>query len=327
MKALSHELSHKFPIWLMRQAGRALPEYRAYRSGRKLWDLFHDTPSIVDITQMPVNILKVDAAILFSDILTVLDGLGVDYTFDEKQGPILNYQGFNPNPDAYEPIIEAIKILKKQLTVPLIGFCGAPFTLASYLIEGKTTKQFLKAKRCLYEDPSLFKKILAAVVEETARYLTLQIKAGCDALQIFDSWAHHLNPGSFDEWVVDPLRELICLLPKKRPPILLFSKASSLHLERLCMLPVEGFSVDWGIDLQKARQIVGPGRLLQGNLDPSLLFLPKKELSIKLDNLLTPRKKDPSYIFNLGHGLIPETPIASLKFMVEYVNHFSRSDS
>lgn len=306
--------SGRAPLWLMRQAGRYLPDYKIYREKASLLELFHDPQSIVQITHLPLQSLPLDAAILFSDILTVLDGLGVPYTFDP--GPKISFAGFQRKKNSYSHIKEAIIALKKQLDVPLIGFAGAPFTIASYLIEEQTTKTFLQMKRFLFTKPAEFEAMLKVITEETITYLLLQIEAGVDAIQIFDSWACHIGPAEFKRFSLPYLQQIVEKI-KPHVPIIIFAKGS--HAMAIATLKPSAISLDWSYDLPHMRGLISKEIALQGNLDPSLLYAEQSVIKEAVDRLFEKMKNEPGYIFNLGHGMLPDIPFENVQFLVNYV--------
>lgn len=302
----------------MRQAGRYLPEYRAMRRGRALLEMFHSPKTIVEVTELPLHIFPLDAAILFSDILTVFDGMSIRYDFQDEIGPVVYNSkiALLPPEEAYGHIIESIQSLKKRLSVPLLGFAGAPFTVASYLIEGKSSRDLKKTKQRLYRDPDSFKALLDTITEATITYLTTQIKAGVDAIQLFDSWAHVLNVYEFRTFCLEPMKKILASI---NIPTILFCRGSSLFAEELAALKPSCISIDWSGDLPEIRKKIPISIALQGNLDPMLLYGSQDVIVASLDRLLRGMQGDPGYIFNLGHGLLPDTPVENVKFMVDYV--------
>lgn len=320
LEALQCRNSGRPPIWLMRQAGRYLPEYQAMRRGRSLLEMFHDPKTIVEVTALPLEILHVDAAILFSDILTVLDGMQIHYDFQENVGPVVfdspEMIKSRAAEDAYPHIIQSIETLKKQLSVPLLGFAGAPFTIASYLIEKRSSRDLKKTKQWLYREPESFTKLLDQITEATIAYLKCQIKAGVDAVQLFDSWANALNVWEFREYSLKPMQKIIEALDI---PVIVFCRGSSLFAKELATLKPAAISIDWSGDLPTIRQSIPKTIALQGNLDPMLLYGSQKQIAAAIDRLLDGMTDDPGYIFNLGHGLLPDIPVKNVKFMVDYV--------
>lgn len=312
------------PIWLMRQAGRYLPEYRSLKKGRALFEMFHDTETIVEVTLLPIDILGVDGAILFSDILTVLDGLNISYDFKEGIGPVVAETSddqicrVNPN-EAYSHIIESIKLLKKELKVPLLGFAGAPFTIASYILEGKTSRDLRKTKELLYRDPIRFHELLDKITDATIDYLNCQIDAGVEAVQIFDSWANALPLEEFREFSLKYMGKIVAALKRKKVPVILFCRGSCFFAEELASLSPAAISLDWSGDLAQGRKLIHPSIAVQGNLDPMALYASPEEIGRRVDLLLNKMSGEPGYIFNLGHGLLPDIPVDHVKFLVDHV--------
>lgn len=322
LEALKCRNTGRPPIWLMRQAGRYLPEYRAMRRGRALLEMFHSPKTIVEVTELPLQILPLDAAILFSDILTVFDGMSIRYDFQEEIGPVVYESKITllPPEEAYSHIIESIQTLKKRLSVPLLGFAGAPFTIASYLIEGRSSRDLKKTKQWLYRDPDSFMALLNTITEATITYLNTQIKSGVDAIQLFDSWAHVLSIHEFRTFCLEPMKQILAAL---NIPTILFCRGSSLFAEELATLKPSCISIDWSGDLPAIRKKISPLIALQGNLDPMLLYGSQKAIAASLNRLLSRMKGEPGYIFNLGHGLLPDTPVENVRFMVDYVRRYS----
>jgi uroporphyrinogen decarboxylase len=317
------------PIWLMRQAGRYLPTYRKLKEGKSLFGMFHDTEIIVQTTLLPFEYLHLDAAILFSDILTVLDGLHIRYDFHEGTGPIVldspgSIQRIEPS-EAYTAVGEAIKILKKELKIPLLGFAGAPFTVASYLIEGKTSRDLRKTKQWMFREPESFFKLISKITQATIEYLYFQIDAGVDAVQIFDSWANALAIAEFRQASLKPMHAIVDAVKKRNIPVIVFTKGSSLFVDELNSLVPSAISLDWSGDLPRLRKKIPSSIAVQGNLDPMVLYAPREAIRDKIDYLLTHMFNDPGYIFNLGHGILPDTPLEHVQFMVDYVRAQSGS--
>lgn len=313
-QALLGKKTERPPIWLMRQAGRYLPSYRTFKEKQSLFEMFHDPKTIVEVTKLPFESLDLDAAILFSDILTVLDGLGIPYTFDP--GPKIQFSGFSKKEHAYGHIHKSIVKLKEQLTVPLLGFAGAPLTITSYLIEGETTKTFSKMKHFLFEKTTLFKDYLQRVTDETIGYLQLQVNAGVDAIQIFDSWANHLAPHEFENFSLPYLKQIVDAI-QPQVPVILFARG--MHVKALATLSPSAISVDWSYDLPLVAQTLDPQIVLQGNLDPCVLYSDHTTICKAVDRIVKPLKGRPGFIFNLGHGILPDTPFENVKYLVDYV--------
>ncbi|MEZ5315516.1 MAG: uroporphyrinogen decarboxylase [Chlamydiales bacterium] len=320
MRALQCQNFGRPPIWLMRQAGRYLPKYRAMRRGRSLLEMFHSPKTIVEVTELPIDVLNVDAAILFNDILTVFDGMSIRYDFQENIGPVVfdspNAINMRDPYDAYCYVIQAIQTLKKQLSIPLIGFAGGPFTIASYLIEKKSSQHLKKTKQLLYREPEIFLSLIEKITEATIAYLNCQVEAGVDAIQIFDSWAHVLAFSEFNHYCLKPMRDILNAIDI---PTILFCRGSSLFAPELATLHPAAISIDWNGSLPLIRKLIPQTVALQGNLDPMVLYGSQKEIASAIDRLLEGMKEDPGYIFNLGHGLLPDIPLENVKFMVDYV--------
>jgi uroporphyrinogen decarboxylase len=324
LKALRSQNDSRPPVWLMRQAGRYMPQYQAFRKNHSLFDLFHDVEKIVEITLLPVKALDVDAAILFSDILSVCDGLGIKWGFEDGRGPLLPepvqpHTIFSKKKNAYTHIESAIRELKKELKIPLLGFAGAPFTIASYLIEGGSSKDLKKTKKWLYSDPQSFHALLNQISEETISYLKVQIEAGVDGVQLFDSWAHHLDHPSFCSFSLHYMEKILRAIPEV--PVILFCRGSCFFAKELSSIKPSAISLDWSGEISIIRKEL-PQVALQGNLDPMILYASKKEIQKAVFRLLDSMKGDPGFIFNLGHGLLPDIPYENVQYLVDTVkNH------
>ncbi|NGX60545.1 MAG: Uroporphyrinogen decarboxylase [Chlamydiae bacterium] len=314
------------PIWMMRQAGRYLPEYRKLKGSRSLYEMFHDPNTIIEVTLQPIKRLHTDAAILFSDILTVLDGLGVSYEFQEGIGPVVAPfsppLSLRPPHETYAPITHAIKELRNALPVPLLGFAGAPFTVACYLIEGKTSHDQKKTKQMLMRDPQGFSKLLDVITEATIAYLQEQVNAGVQAIQLFDSWANVLSLEDFRKCSLQPMEKILQAVDV---PVILFCRGSCFFAEELASIKPAGISLDWSGEIAEIRKRVGPGITLQGNLDPMVLYGSKQEIAKRVDPILESMEGDPAFIFNLGHGLLPDIPVENVEFLVDYVHNHARA--
>lgn len=332
LDALRGENRARPPIWLMRQVGRYMPSYRAIRQKNSFLDLCHQPELIVKVTRLAIDEFDMDAAILFSDILLLLEGLGFPVHFQESLGPIIDNALASPSelhrivPQQIEGnlpfLAPAIQELKKGLMVPLIGFTGAPFTLASYLIEGRTSKTFSLTKRWAYQDPESFDKLIRLIEEATIILLKMQIKAGCDVVQLFDSWAYTLTKPHFEKWSVAPLKRIAAALKPYGVPLIYFCKGSSFRASMLDNTGIDALSVDAWRPIKEIRNEL-PKLTLQGNLDPEALYLPEKHLEQEVNNLLHSMKGDPSFIFNLGHGILPDIPYQNVAKVVSMVKNSS----
>jgi uroporphyrinogen decarboxylase len=330
LKALRCENSGRPPVWLMRQAGRYLPQFRAMRQRYSFLELCHKPELAAEVTKLPIDLLGFDAAILFSDILMVPEALGVGVQFENGSGPVIERPLEGPGDLKRLPrviveeklkfVADAIKLLKGELKVPLIGFCGAPFTLASYMIEGGTSRDFKKTKRWMLSDPESFHQLLQLLTEVTQDYLKMQMRAGVEVIQIFDSWAHALAYDQFREFSLHYLKQLV---KASTIPTILFCRGSSLHAKELAEADPAGISIDWNGNLSHIRHILPKTIALQGNLDPDILSAPAATVRREAKKLLDSMRGDPGYIFNLGHGITPEVPVDNVKILVETVQTYA----
>lgn len=323
------------PIWIMRQAGRYLPEYQQVRGEVDFLTLCKTPELAAKVTIQPVDVLGVDAAILFSDILIPAEAMGLELKFIEGQGPVLSptirdkhavseLKSIDPKKDV-PFVLETIKILREELKdrVPLIGFSGAPFTLATYMIEGGSTKSFFYTKRFMYENPTVFKELMNKLCSVTLSYLSAQIEAGVQAVQMFDTWAGILHADEYQRFVLPFVQRIFDYLKSCGVPRIYFALDSYHLLHVISQIDCEVFGIDWRIDLDKAVEILGEDRVVQGNLDPCALFLEDKELEKKVKDILKAGSKAKSHIFNLGHGVLPNIPAERVKFLVDLVHKLS----
>lgn len=316
----------KPPVWLMRQAGRYLPEYRALRQRYSLLTMFRQPDLITEVTQLPIDKLGVDAAILYSDILILFDAMGVEWDVIPTEGPVVQTPltmlpkvSLDPVHEKLHFALEGIARLKKSLDVPLIGFCGGPFTIASYWIEGRSSRDFAKVKRWLYGDPTSFSTLLAQIAARAADFVEAQIQAGADAIQIFDTWAGILTPAQVRTFILPSLAPIVDRVKQHGKPIILFGKGSAALAPLLAELRPTALSLDWQCDMTTMRQNF-PNLVLQGNLDPCALYAAPAQLKGEIDRIVIPMQSDPSFIFNLGHGILPDVPVESAQYLVDYVH-------
>ena len=321
------------PVWFMRQAGRYLPDYQKIRGRVSFLELCKTPELAAEVTMQPIDIFGFDAAILFSDILIPMEAMGLDLAFHEGKGPIFaqpvrSQQAVEalmvPVPEeSLTFVLETIRLLRGRLQVPLIGFAGAPFTLATYLIEGGSSKVFLHTKKMMYQEPDLYHSLMAKITACTSAYLLAQARAGAQALQLFDSWVGILAPCDYEEFALPYVRSIITdLRAATDVPIIYFANNGS-TLTGLTTTPgadVLGF--DWRLPIGEA--VARAGRhAVQGNLDPLALFLPKKRLEERIRAMLIEAAEARGYIFNLGHGIQPETDPTQVRIAVEAVHRFS----
>ncbi len=333
LKACRGEKTDYTPVWFMRQAGRYLPEYQEIRSKVTFLELCKKPELCTEVTLQPIDIFGFDAAILFSDILIAMEAMGLTLEFHEGRGPVfpdpVRSQAavdnlIIPDPEETMPfVMETIKLLRKELKVPLIGFSGAPFTLATYLIEGGSSKVFLETKRMAFQAPEMYHNLLSKITECTSLYLQAQARAGAQALQIFDSWAGIWAPGDFERFALPYVQSIISDLRKMTDiPIIYFANNGSTLIEHSKTAGADVLGLDWRINIRDAVKRVG-NHAVQGNLDPIALFLPKDELEKRIKRLLEDAGDAKGHIFNLGHGILPQTPPDQARIAVDAVHRFS----
>lgn len=333
LRAARGEYTDHTPVWLMRQAGRILPEYRKIRNSLSGFvELVKNPELAAEVTIQPVDILEVDAAIIFSDILVVPEAMGLPYRMVEKQGPffpdtiksesdIARLKVAAPDEDlAY--VLEAIKLTKKELNnrVPLIGFAGAPWTIFSYMVEGSGSKTFSKARRMLYKAPELSHQLLQMITESTIRYLQSQVKAGADMVQVFDSWAGILPPSQYREFSLKYISQICEAI--REVPVTVFAKGAYFALEELGRLSCETIGLDWNMDISKSKEAVGDKKTLQGNLDPCALYGSYESIQKTTRNMLDEFGFQ-RHIANLGHGVYPDISPDKVKCFVQTVKEYS----
>jgi len=330
------------PVWMMRQAGRYLPEYMAVRAeAGNFLNLCHNPKMAAEVTLQPVDIVGVDAAILFSDILVIPDEMGMDLEFIKGFGPKFNDPiesqadldrliGGKEAADKLTYVYDTIKLLRTQLdergdNKALIGFCGAPWTLATYMIEGQGTKTYNICKKMMYSNPELLHNILHEVTQVVKYYMEKQIESGIDVVQIFDSWAAAIEPGMYDEFSWKYMVEIADYLKSKYPetPIIMFPKGVASFIERgLVYGNFDVFGVDWGTPMALAKEKLGEKYVLQGNMEPCRLY--SKEATTECVESLAETMKDGRHIFNLGHGILPDVPVENAIHFVKECQRVSK---
>lgn len=335
LKACRREPVDRIPVWLMRQAGRYMPEYRAIREKHSLLDMIRDPATAAEVTMQPVRAFGVDAAIIFSDILPILEGFGLKLTFVSGRGPVIE----NPvsagdvaglpstaaaEATAFTP--QAIRLVKRELAgrTPLIGFCGAPFTLACYAIEGQSSRDYDKARRLMYGDSKAWHALMERLAHAAADYLIAQIEAGADAVQLFDSWAGLLGPDDYREYVLPYSRYVFDRLRIKHRdvPTIHFATGATGLLGELREAGGTVIGIDWRVDILEAWTKLGSGVAVQGNLDPTVLLAGKELTERRANAILQKVGGRPGFIFNLGHGVLKQTDPAVVKSLVEFVHAF-----
>jgi uroporphyrinogen decarboxylase len=330
LRACRREAVDCTPVWFMRQAGRYMAEYRALREKHSLLTLCRTPELAVEVTLQPVRSLGVDAAILFSDLLLPLTPLGIPFDFQAGEGPVIEkpvrsradidaLHAFEPRQDL-GMVLEAIRLLRRELQVPLIGFAGAPFTLASYAIEGGHSKDFARTKALLYSDPESWHRLAALLASVVADYLRAQVEAGAQALQLFDSWIGALDEADYREFALPHVRAIFDALRGIGVPLIHFGTGTGhlLAVQREAGGDVIG--VDWRTPMDAARRLLGDGVALQGNLDPTALLGPRDRLLRKVDDVLARAAGASGHVFNLGHGILPPTSPDAVRAVVEHVH-------
>lgn len=335
LKACKREPVERTPIWIMRQAGRYLPEYRAIRKKHDFLTMCKTPELAAEVTIQPVDILGVDAAIIFSDILVIPEAMGMHLEIIEGQGPVFESPVRNEEDagnlkqiDAYDDlnyVLDAISLTKKELNqrVPLIGFSGAPWTLLTYMIEGKGSKNFSNVKKLVYNNPDLAHKILYKLTDAVADYLSAQIHAGADAIQIFDTWAGILSPRDYLVFALKYVNQVIEKIKRNGEPVIYFPKGVHYRMRTTADCGADVIGVDWTIDLTKTRDKIGSKVAIQGNLDPTVLYSKPNFIRREARKVLESYGRGTGHIFNLGHGILPDINPEHAKVLVDFVKEES----
>lgn len=332
LRAARGEKTERTPVWLMRQAGRILPEYRAVREKTSGFIEMVTNPELAaEVTIQPVDILGVDAAIIFSDILVIPEAMGLPYVMEEKRGPqfpevirsaagVAKVRIAEPETDL-RYVLDAIKIVKRELNnrVPLIGFAGAPWTIFAYMVEGSGSKTFSRAKQMLYAEPALSHQLLQKITESTILYLKAQIAAGADMVQLFDSWAGILSPESYNTFALKYISDICEAITEV--PITVFAKGAFFAREGMGKLSCEVIGLDWNMDIAESRRLIGANKTLQGNLDPCVLYASYDQVKAETNKMLHAFGGQ-KHIANLGHGLYPDINPDKVKVFIETVKEF-----
>lgn len=338
IKALKNEPLDRPPVWLMRQAGRYLPEYLETRARAGSFMNLCQTPELAcEVTLQPIRRFGFDAAILFSDILTIPNAMGLELFFTEGEGPqfqkpVRSLDDIRqlPIPDPMQSlryVMDTVTLIKKSLgdTIPLIGFAGSPWTLASYMLEGKSSRDFIVSKALLYSQPQAMQLLLDKLSASVSAYLLAQIESGVDIVMLFDSWGGTLSTPAYQQFSLASMQKIIDTLRKQAPhiPIITFTKGGHLWLEQIQQTGTDAIGIDWTIDLTVARQKLGTDICLQGNLDPTLLFTNPTVVTEQVKNIIAQNNQNSGHIFNLGHGILPKTPIENVEALVAAVKSSS----
>ena len=342
LRALLREPVDMTPVWMMRQAGRYLPEYRATREkAGSFMDLCMNPELACEVTLQPLERFPLDAAILFSDILTIPDAMGLGLYFAEGEGPrferpvrdraAIEALGV-PDPEQdLRYVMDAVRTIRRELDgrVPLIGFSGSPWTLATYMIEGSGTKTFARAKGMMFDQPALMHELLGKLADAVTVYLNAQIAAGAQAVQIFDTWGGTLTPRDYRDFSLAYMQRIVEGLTReadgRRVPVILFTKGGGQWLEQIADTGCDALGLDWTTDIGEARRRVGDRVALQGNLDPCTLYASPEAIRRAVGEILDSYGKGSGHVFNLGHGIHPAIPPAHAAAMVDAVHELSRS--
>jgi uroporphyrinogen decarboxylase len=335
IKACKREETERTPIWIMRQAGRYLPEYRAIREKNDFLTLCKTPELACEVTLQPIRRYGFDAAIIFSDILVIPEAMGMKLEIIESKGPVfdapvrsesdiinLNVKNIS---ERVQYVYDAINLTKKNLEgkTPLIGFSGAPWTLATYMIEGKGSKNFIEIKKLIYNEPELAHQLLDTLSEIIIEYLNEQMKAGADAVQIFDTWAGILSPDVLEEFSLKYITKIISGLNTNGKPVIVFAKGVN-SFDKIAVTGCDAAGVDWTFSLNEARKISNDRISLQGNLDPCILFSNEEKVVAEAEKVLNDFGTGNGHIFNLGHGILPKTPVENVKALVDFVKEKSK---
>ncbi|WP_181519708.1 uroporphyrinogen decarboxylase [Anoxybacillus ayderensis] len=334
LRACRGEATEYVPVWYMRQAGRSQPEYRALKEKYSLFEITHQPELCAYVTRLPVEQYNVDAAILYKDIMSPLPAIGVDVDIKAGIGPVIA----NPirsladverlgeiDPEHDVPyVLETIRILtKEQLTVPLIGFAGAPFTLASYMIEGGPSKNYNKTKAFMYAEPKAWFALMDKLADMTIRYVKAQIRAGASAIQIFDSWVGAVNVADYRQFIKPTMERIFTALRDENVPLIMFGVGASHLAKEWHDLPLDVVGLDWRLPIREAKEM-GLTKALQGNLDPAVLLAPWEVIEARVKQILDEgMAHEGGYVFNLGHGIFPQIQPETLKRLTAFIHEYS----
>ena len=322
------------PVWFMRQAGRYMPEYRALRQRHSILEICKSPQLAAEVTITAAEKLQVDAAIIFADLLLPLEVMGVGFHFAGGEGPVIEQPIRSAEQiarlregDAGELgyVAEAVALVAQHFgtRLPVIGFCGAPFTLASYMIEGGGSRHYLHTKRMMYQQPAAWQALMRKIVNICCCYASQQVKTGAAALQVFDSWVGCLAPEDYREYVLPYVTDLIGALQTEKVPVIYFGTDTATLLSAMRETGADVIGVDWRIPLNEAWAALGYGCAIQGNLDPAVLLADWKTIQKRAQEVLDRAAGRPGHIFNLGHGILPETPVENVRALAQFVREYS----
>ena len=326
------------PVWLMRQAGRYMPEYRRVRKHHSILEICKNPELAAEVTITAAERLGVDAAIIFADLLLPLEPMGVGFEFLAGEGPRIETPIRDANAIAQlktdrtaelEYVAEAVQMVVRHFgpRLPVIGFCGGPFTLASYMIEGGSSRQYLETKRLMYRDPEAWDELMRRIVRVLSQFAAQQVKAGADVLQVFDSWVGCLSPSDYTRFVLPHAKALVAELKATGAPVIYFGTDTATLLPTIKQTRAEVIGVDWRIPIDDAFEMLGENFAVQGNLDPVALFASEAEVRRQVREVLDRAGGRIGHIFNLGHGILPETPVENVLALIEEVHAYSATRS
>ncbi len=334
LEAANSQVTERPPVWMMRQAGRFMKEYWDIKNKYSFLEMCKTPEIAADVTMLPIDLLDVDAAILFSDILVTAEAMGGQLSFEAGVGPLFANPIKNEadikallvegTEERLDYVAQAIKVIQQRLngTKPLIGFAGAPFTVMSYLIEGGSSKDFKKTKLFIHNQPALAHQLLQKIADVTVMYLNMQIAAGVNALQLFDSWALALSWDDYTEFSHQYNTQIISRLNRSGIPIISFCKGSSVFAPLMAESKPDVISIDWNADLLNIKNSLPKGIAVQGNLDPFVLYADKKVIKERIHKLFDRMRGTEGFIFNLGHGIMPDIPFDNVKFAIDTVKEY-----
>jgi uroporphyrinogen decarboxylase len=322
------------PVWFMRQAGRYMPEYRAVRKKHSLIEICKDPQLAAEVTITAAEILNVDAAIVFADLLLPLEVMGLPFHFSAGEGPVIEQPVRNPEDvqrlrvDSAADlgyVAEAVRLVAKHFggKLPVIGFCGAPFTLASYMIEGGGSRHYVNTKRMMYSQPEAWRDLLQKLVSVTSEYALSQVQAGADVIQVFDSWVGCLSVEDYRQHVLLQTTELVQKIRRSKTPVIYFGTDTATLLPAMKETGADVIGLDWRVPLDEGWSRLGNGVGVQGNLDPVVLFSDSAQVKQRAKKILDRAAGRPGHIFNLGHGILPETPVETVKALAAFVQEYS----
>ena len=327
---LRQEIDH-IPVWMMRQAGRYLESYRKLRAKHSFQTMYQNPELVTEVTLLPLQVLRVDAAILFSDILVIPEAMGMELHFKENRGPVFSAPLKTKQSietlqcshieESLDYVMKGIHLIKKEISndTALIGFAGAPWTLACYMTEGESSAYFHEIKKIRFEDPDLLHCLLEKITQSVIDYCNLQIEAGAEAIQLFDTWAGILDEAGYQWYVLPFIKQIISSIKKEGVPIIYFARGISAWLPHLKDVGADVIGIDWGITLARAREILGNDIALQGNLDPSILYSEPECIATFTKEMIGNHGKKTGYVANLGHGVFPDIPFHNVQTFVDTV--------